>query len=294
VNVNDDVRRKQLTGFKVNGTTALYGIIGKPVAHSLSPAMQTCALQHAGLNAVYLAFPSEVAQLPDLLDAFALIGVKGFNVTAPFKEAIVTRLDELSPEAAWLGSVNTVKRTDRGWCGYSSDGIGLVRSLAASGIELTGRKVLLIGAGGSARSIALALIEQGCTELHITNRTVDKSTSIIARLRQSFPSLSLIVGHRSGERFDIMINATTVGLQSDDCPVSDIEIAACRYIVDIIYHPFETPLLRKARKYGIPAENGLGMLLYQGVVSFEIWTEREAPVMVMREALLTAIGGGTP
>jgi len=283
-----------LTSLKIDGKTILYGIIGQSLAHSFSPAMQTRAMQEAGLNAVYLPFPIDQQKLPRLLEAFELIGLRGFNVTLPYKEAIVPWLDGLSGAAAVLQSVNTVKRTPQGWVGYSTDGPGLVQALRESGITLTNRRVLLAGAGGAARAIAYALAEQKVAVLDLLNRTLSKAQVLVALLAPLFPELSLQAGPRSGTDYDLLINATSVGMDGESCPVADDLLQHCRFVLDIIYQPSETPLLSKARQYGLGAENGLGMLLHQGAIAFEIWLEKPAPISSMRESLINALTAANP
>ncbi|MCP4755986.1 MAG: shikimate dehydrogenase [Proteobacteria bacterium] len=277
------------TGIIINGETKLYGIIGNPVSHSFSPEMQTLAFQHVGLNAIYVPFPIQDKSIPHLLKAFSITGVRGFNVTVPFKEIIIPYLDELSSEAKILGSVNTVIGTSEGWKGYSTDGSGFVRSLSESGIAVSGKDVMLVGAGGAARSIALSLCLGGIRRLHILNRTVSKAEKLADTILRAAPNVQVRIGSDSTEPYDILINSTSVGMHGHSCPVSDDLIRKCGLIVDIIYNPPQTSLLKKAVQNGIPQENGLGMLLYQGVEAFEIWTGKKAPIEVMKTSLSNSV-----
>ena len=272
----------------VNGRTKLYGIVGNPVDHSFSPLMHSVAFQKIGYNAVYLPFPIEENRLGRLLEAFRLIGVLGFNVTIPFKEKIVPYLDRLSPAANTLQSVNTVVRVDDLWVGDSTDGSGFVRSLEETNVEITDQSVLLIGAGGSARAIAYALAEKKIKRLQIVNRTKEKAEAMKNMLGSSYPRIQVNISQEIRESFDILINCTSVGTKEGASPVSEEEMCRCRQIIDIIYNPLQTTLLKKAGKKGLSWQNGLGMLLYQGVEAFEIWTGRHAPVDTMKNILFNS------
>jgi len=277
-----------LAGISINGKTRLYGIIGNPVNHSFSPHMHSLAFQEIGFNAVYLPFPTHEERLPRMLDAFGLIGVKGFNVTHPFKEKIIPLLNDLADEAATLQSVNTVKLTAKGWKGYSTDGSGFIRSLAAASVLLRGKKVCIIGAGGAARAVALSLLKEGISELNICNRTRSRAEKL-AGLLEPFSADAIVNVVDAVIPCDILINATSVGMETNATPVPKETLPGCGLVIDIIYHPSQTPLLKHAAEQAIPFMNGLDMLLYQGVEAFEIWTGRPAPVVTMRQSLVSSI-----
>jgi len=278
-----------LVQFSIDGKTKIYGIIGQPVSHSFSPGMHTQAFQQLGLNAVYLPFPLQENQLPQLFNAFSLTGVQGFNVTVPYKEKIIPYLDQVSKEAQLLGSVNTVMRTAEGWWGTSTDGAGFVRSLQEEKFVIPKAKVLLLGAGGSAKAVALALVEAGIHSLHIMNRTAAKAQLLTDLCRQENPALETSVNPAVIEAYDLLVNCTSIGMEDASCPASDELIQKSRFIIDIIYNPVKTTLLHKAEKFNIAHCNGLGMLLHQGVAAFEIWTKQRAPVEVMKKSLLHSL-----
>lgn len=277
-----------MAGIIINGTTKLFGIVGNPVKHSFSPGMHSRAFQETGINAVYLPFPIHEKQLPRLLDAFDLTGVQGFNVTIPFKEKIVPFLDEILEEAAVLGSVNTVVRTDSGWKGYSTDGSGFIRSLEAADISLVRKKATIIGAGGAAKSIALSLVNSGISKLTIANRTSSKAKLLVQLLQQVSPGFPIDFSETIAP-CDLLINATSVGMEDNDSPVPREKLKDCGMVVDIIYNPAQTTLLKQAAELSIPFMNGLDMLLYQGVEAFEIWTGQPAPVDAMRHSLISSL-----
>ncbi len=244
--------KEALTAISINGKTAIYGIIGNPVSHSFSPDMHTHAFQNLGINSVYLPFPIEEDNLPFLLDAFRITGLKGFNVTVPFKEKIIPYLDVVSKEADILGSVNTVIFGSSGWKGYSTDGSGFIRSIQESGYDVSGKKVLLVGAGGSAKAVSLSLVQNQISSIHIINRTAKKAEKLGKILLKENSQLEVKVNPDSDEKYDLLVNSTSVGMQKKECPVSDTVIQNCRRAVDIIYNPPITPLLQKAIQNGIP------------------------------------------
>lgn len=274
----------------INGKTRAYGIIGNPVSHSFSPKMHSSAFAAVGFNGVYLPFPIEEKDLPRLLDAFALLQVQGFNVTVPYKEKIIPYLDDLTDEARTLGSVNTVWRDQGRWKGHSTDGPGLVRGLLVRGWELEGKRVQLLGAGGSGKAAAFSLLKAGVAYLQISNRTQEKAQALADQLAGIFGPKRVGVGLEG--RFDLLVNATSLGLSSDESPLEAAQLPRFGRIYDLIYNPPETRLLKEAKALGLETENGLSMLLYQGVEAFELWTGKKAPVQVMQEALWSQLRGG--
>ena len=274
-----------MTGISINGNTALYGVIGNPVKHSFSPRMHTLAFQELEINAVYMPFLIEEQHLPQLLNAFEITGVQGFNITLPFKQKIIPYLDALSEEAELLQSVNTVARIENGWKGYSTDGSGFIRSLSASDMDLSGRSIAILGAGGAARAIAISLVMVGISNITLLNRTRSKAEQLAGLLYQIAPDANIKTSVSPGNPIEIIINATSVGMDGKSCPVADDLISKSHLVVDIIYNPPKTPLLQKAASFGISCVNGIDMLLYQGIEAFEIWTGQSAPVNIMRQSL---------
>lgn len=251
--------------------------------------MHSVAFQNIGHNAVYLPFQILPEQLPKLLPSFEILGVKGFNVTVPYKEKIIEYLDWLSPQAKFLGSVNTVIFENGLWKGYTTDGNGFVRSLEAEGENLKGKSVVLVGAGGSAKSIAVALLEKEIASLTIINRTEKKANQLVRLLKQLNEKIDIHSTLIDTAPLDILINSTSVGMEDSCVPVKAELIKKSDFIVDIIYNPPETVLLKNARSMGKKTLNGLGMLLYQGVEAFEIWTEKSAPINVMKKSLIDSL-----
>ncbi len=267
----------------INGTTKLYGILGNPVSHSLSPLMHNAAFAALGVDAAYLPFPA-----PDIETAITgvrALGVQGASVTIPHKEKVMPLLDGIDPVARKIGAVNTVLRKGDALAGFNTDWQGATRALEEK-ISLKGRKVVILGAGGSARAIGFGMQEREA-EFVLASRTESRGRALADVL--SCPWISL--NESDGLSGDILINATSVGMQPavENSPVPAIILPQFKVVMDIVYAPLKTRLLHEAEDAGCKIINGLEMLLYQGVAQFEMWTGKSAPVDVMRNALLHAI-----
>jgi shikimate dehydrogenase len=263
-----------------DGAAEVYGIMGWPVSHSLSPAIHNRAFRELALNKVYVPFP--VQDVGAALDGFRATGVRGMSVTIPHKQAVIPFLDSIDPLAEKIGAVNTLLIKNGAIHGSNTDWLGANQALAGA-MELKGSRVLLLGAGGSARAIGFGLLEAGA-EVMIASRTPERGQALAADLDcQWFP-----LQEAGGITADAMVNATSVGMdpQVDEIPVAVESLAAYRVVMDIVYAPLETRLLREAAASGCQVINGLAMLLYQGAAQFEIWTGKPAPVEVMRQELL--------
>ena len=270
--------RKKL--MQLDGATKIYGIMGKPVSHSLSPAMHNAAFQAHGLNKVYVAF--EVTDVARALDGFRAIGVGGVSVTIPHKQAVIPHLDAIDPVAQKIGAVNTLLIEDTHIRGYNTDWIGANQALETI-VDLPASTVLVLGAGGSARAIGFGLQEKGATVI-LANRTLAKGQALARDLNCECYPLEEI----KDLKVDALVNATSVGMTPnvDATPVAKAFMKNVPAVMDIVYSPLETRLLREAKQVGCKTVNGTYMLLFQGVAQFELWTGRKAPVDVMRKILL--------
>ena len=268
---------------KVDGTTKIYGIMGMPVAHSLSPAMHNAAFQAQGLNKVYVAF--EVTDVARALDGFRALGVGGVSVTIPHKQAVIPYLDAIDPIAQKIGAVNTLLIEDTHIRGYNTDWIGANQALEMI-VDLPASTVLVLGAGGSARAIGFGLQEKGATVI-LANRTVAKGQTLARDLNCEFYPLE----DMKDLKVDALVNATSVGMTPnvDATPVANAFLKNIPAVMDIVYSPQETRLLREAKQVGCKTVDGTDMLLFQGVAQFELWTGRKAPVDVMREKLFSQL-----
>jgi shikimate dehydrogenase len=277
--------------------TKLYGIFGYPIGHSLSPLMHNTAFAHHGLDAVYLPFAVHPARLESAVKAIAALPIHGVNVTIPHKQAVMAWLDDLSPEARLIGAVNTIQLRGGRLYGYNTDGPGFLRSLAEAGSQVKDRTVILLGAGGAARAIAVQLCLAGIRRLYLANRTPTRTEELAAFLKQSIPhaDISVITMGESSlathlPHTDIVVNATSIGMHDHDPMILPVTELGPRHLVcDIVYRPLHTRLLRAAQRQGARTVDGLGMLLHQGAQAFEIWTAHAFPISLIRERLLLAL-----
>jgi shikimate dehydrogenase len=277
----------------ISGKTALYGVIGDPIEHTLSPAMQNAAFQARGLDSVFLAFKIAAADVENTLRGMRGLGIHGLNVTMPYKNTVIPYLDEVDETARLLGSVNTILNEGGKLRGFSTDGVGAHRALEENGTALTGKKLVLLGAGGSAKAIAFTLAKE-IKELVLLNRTPGKTDALAQTINQKYhkkirvDTLSLRSIQESLQDADLVINATSVGMNPHQAE-SLIKPALMKpglTVMDIVYNPLETKLAKEAKAAGAKVVSGLEMLVYQGAASFEIWTGKPAPVEVMRRAAL--------
>lgn len=266
-----------------NGATQVYGIMGRPVAHSLSPAMHNAAFQKLGLNKVYVPFA--VDNVARAMDGFRALGIRGVSVTIPHKQAVIEYLDAIDPVAERIGAVNTLVIDQGSIQGLNTDWIGANRALAQA-MTIKDKKVLILGAGGSARAIGFGLLEEGAA-IALASRTPAKGQALAAQLQCQWHPLDAVQDLRA----DALINATSVGMAplADASPVPPVALRNFPVVMDIVYAPLETRLLAEAKAAGCAVVDGLAMLLYQGVAQFEIWTGRKAPVTLMRNSLLRCL-----
>jgi shikimate dehydrogenase len=264
---------------RIDGRTEIYGIIGLPVAHSLSPAMHNRAFEVLALNKIYVPFA--VTDLAAALQGLKSLKVRGVSVTIPYKEEIVPYLDSIDPMAARIGAVNTLVLESGQVHGLNTDWLGANRALAQV-MALPGSRILLLGAGGSARAIGFGLKEAGAQVL-LASRTPERGRRLAEELGCEWYDLK----HLDGIRADALVNATSVGMtpKAEDSPVAGLDLAAFRVVMDIVYAPLLTRLLREAAAAGCQVIDGLEMLLFQGASQFEIWTGQVAPLSEMRQAL---------
>lgn len=279
--------------------TKKLGIIGFPIGHSISPRFQQAALHALGIDASYQAWEVAPDQIAQFVQGLRDPDVLGINVTVPHKEAVIPHLDEVDDWATSAGAVNTIVNRGGRLTGHNTDGSGFLRALHdVSNFEPQGRRVLVIGAGGAARGVVLALIRQGVGRLTIANRTLERAERL-SRMAQengldaqaialAGPALVAAAGEA-----DLIVNSTTVGMShgpdESGSPLSWDQIPPTALVNDLVYNPLETPLLTAAAWAGASTLGGIHMLVYQGAASFEMWTGREAPVKVMLQAATQAM-----
>jgi shikimate dehydrogenase len=262
----------------------VYGLIGNPVGHSVSPPMHEAAYEELGIDARYVTFEPSPDALGTAIDGASALGIRGLNVTIPFKEDVLPLVDP-DPLAERIGAVNTIDFEGEP-TGHNTDAAGVTRAFEHHGVSLSGTAVV-VGAGGAGRAAAFALADAG-VDVRIANRTVPRAE----RLADEVPNATAH-GLEGLESLladaDLLVNATSVGMESDETPVPEAALHAGLAVLDAVYKPLETRLLREAAEAGATTIDGAWMLLYQGVEAFERWTGRDAPVDVMNNALRASL-----
>jgi shikimate dehydrogenase len=267
----------------MNQHTDIYGVIGHPLTHSLSPTMQNAAFLEKGLNAIYLAF--ETRSLEDALKGIRALGIKGMSVTIPHKSSVIPLLDQVDDLAKRIGAVNTIVNDQGRLIGYNTDALGALKALEEK-TEVFGKTCLILGAGGAARAIGYILKEHG-VDLTLTNRSHARGKELADLLECPFIPLEKATDVQG----DLLIQTTSVGMYPHDKEsiVHSDALNPGTIVMDIVYNPIETKLLSIARDRGCVTVNGLGMFIRQGAEQFRLWTGLEAPLETMRSAVEKAL-----
>jgi shikimate dehydrogenase len=270
----------------ISGSTRLAAVIGDPVRHSLSPAIHNAAFRACGLDWVFVALPVAAGDVNRALDGMRAFGIDGLSVTMPHKQAVAAAVDELDADAAALDAVNCVWRKDDRLGGANTDGPGFVASLADAGFSPAGRRCVVLGAGGAARAVVLALGRAGAAEVTVVNRTPERAEAAAALVGD----IGRVASVEAVEEADLIVNATSVGMGTTDpgqgqLPLPGALVRPDLVVADLVVHPLDTPLLRHARSVGATSVDGAGMLVHQAALAFERWTGAPAPVDVMLGAV---------
>lgn len=282
---------------QITGKTRLLGLIGSPVGHSGSPAMHNYGFELLGLDYAYLAFEIPMEQAGDAIRAAKTFRMKGLNVTMPLKQAVMAHLDELTPAVKLIGACNTIVNEEDRWVGYNTDGIGYVLSLRDRGIDVAGKNVVVLGAGGAGTAISVQCALSGASSVCIFNRrsaTFERAEETARAIMEIVPACRMEVcdledrALLQGKIGDchILANATNVGMAPHEnaCILEDLGLLRPGMVVtDAVYNPRETVLLKQAKKRGCITVDGKAMLLWQGVEAFRLFTGREMPVEEIRQ-----------
>lgn len=274
----------------ITGTTRLLGVIGYPIKHSLSPVMHNAAIAQLGVDYAYMPFSVAPEELKTAIDGLDAIGVEGFNVTIPHKQAVIPLLVEVSAIARAVGAVNTVYRTATGWGGTNTDVAGFLAPLSTQ-TGWNGSMAIVLGNGGAARAVVAGCIELGCTQIGVVGRDRAKLNQFLANWLPSnrmvsvyeWSELSTLLPHAQ-----LVVNTTPIGMHPHTAPMSAVQLGLLptnAIVYDLIYTPRPTLLLHHAQEQGLVAIDGLEMLIYQGAAALEQWLQRSAPIEVMRRAL---------
>lgn len=287
-------------GFRrlIDTATKIVGLIGNPLIHSLSPIMQNLTLYRMGLNYVYLPFEVEPHQLDNVLKAVRVLDIRGLNVTIPFKQSVIPRLDALSDEAQACGAVNVIKNEKGILTGYNTDGKGFMASLNEQDIAVKGRAVF-IGAGGATRAVACALAAGGIDHIDFMDINKERAVEMAQWLKERQCSsdgcqMEKAAFARLSRDADFIINASPVGMypKIDSCPVDNLsDVPKTCVICDLIYNPCPTRFLRLGEELGLRTVSGLSMFVHQGALTLQIWTGLKPPLEYMKEVTLNALKG---
>lgn len=279
----------------------LFGIFGHPLSHTLSPVMQEAGFEKIGLKAFYSAFDLEPQAFRKTCRALSSLILDGFNVTVPYKQTVMPHLDHLSSEAKAVGAVNTVYKKSGRWTGTNTDVYGFGTSLTKDGkFHPRGKSAVVFGAGGAARAVLYALAEKRICSISIVNRNSSRAEKLVQEFGKRFPrtKFSAVKNAEDVKEIlvcaDLAVNATSLGLNAKDPQVIAEKLIPradrkAKLFFDLIYHAAETPFMKAAKKKGHRVLGGKGMLLFQGVKAFELWTGKKAPEAEMRKALDAAI-----
>ena len=283
---------------RIKGSTRVFCVLGHPVSHSRSPAMQNAALAAMGIDGVYVAFDVEPGSLDEAVHGLRALGVGGVNCTVPHKEAVVELCDSLDDEAALLGAVNTLVFADGKITGYNTDGYGFLADLRSEGWTGEGQTALVLGAGGASRAVAASLAGI-CRRVVIANRTTARAQALAEEMNRKLGKTDLDaigftaedLGRCAGEA-DLIVNTTTLGMSphTDEMPpLPPGSFREGQWVYDLIYNPLETRLLRTARAAGARGAHGAGMLAHQGARALELWTGQKAPAELMKQTVLSTL-----
>lgn len=279
---------------RIQGTTRLIGLVGYPVKHSKSPHMHNFAFEALGLDYVYMAFEVQEGFIKEGLDAIRILNVEGCNITMPHKKKVLEFLDDISEDAKIIGSVNTVKNVNGKLTGYNTDGRGFVKALEENGVDIKGKKIVLVGAGGASKAVAIQLAFEGTGEIVMFNRTLSTAKEITDNINQNIPNckaraleMNETILRKEIKDAAVLVNCTSLGMKAtiDQSIISSSDaFHKDLFVADIIYDPNKTKLLKIAEEAGCKYMNGLMMLVYQGAIAFKIWTGQDMPVdLIKRE-----------
>lgn len=278
----------------IDSQTRVYGIIGNPVGHSLSPLMHNLAFQKLNINAVYTAFP--VTDVKAAIDGIRALNIAGLSVTIPHKTSVIDHLDSIDPIAEKMDAVNTIINENGQLKGYNTDGIGAYKAVLERIPSLDNKNVFIIGNGGTAKAIAYTLLEKAkLNELILLGRNENRLAEFVSHLNEkiNFKNISAIINSENEKieealnRSQVIINTTPVGMSPDDegIPIPEVFITNKHIVFDAVYKPLETRLLKAAKDRGAITIDGLEMLINQGIAQFEIWTSQKAPKEAMSEVI---------
>ena len=271
---------------EINGKTSITGIFGYPIEHTFSPVMHNAAFSNLGLNYCYIPFLVSPEHLKDAVQSIRALNMRGVNVTIPHKQSVMPMLDEIKEEAAFIGAVNTIVNNKGKLSGDNTDGRGFMKSLDEKGIPLDGKYVLINGAGGASRAVSYYLCKEA-KNVSLYGRSPEKVERLVNDLKILYSNVTSARSIHNIEEYDMIINATPLGMKNDDpLPFDTSLLRSTQTVCDLIYT--KTRFIEKAAQQGCTVIDGMGMLLWQGALSFELWTGKKPDIHVMRKVLQEA------
>lgn len=277
-----NINRKEINKMNINYNTQIYCLIGHPISKTLSPIIHNNFYRLINENNIYLAFDVKEKYLSTIVEAIKILDIKGFNITIPYKTTVINYLDEISEEAKLIGAVNTVKNVDGKLVGYNTDGMGFIKSLELNNIDVKGKNILVLGAGGGAKAIGTSLALAEVNSIFISNRTLGKAKKLSEKLKYQFPKVSIDYGGLDLKKIDkkkihMIINCTSIGMYPniDKSPIDLDGFSKDLVVYDIVYKPINTKLLKLAQDKGYKTMDGLTMLIFQGLYSQQIWLDNK-------------------
>lgn len=275
----------------ITSKTKIYGLLGYPVKHSFSPLIHNPAFEAKGIDACYLCFETKPENIKEAIEGIRALNIQGVNLTIPHKETCLSYLDEIEKTAKLIGAVNTIVHRENKLIGYNTDGEGFIKALKEDlNFDLKDKTIFLFGAGGAGKAVGISLAKHGVKQIFIVDKNKKKARALAENIEENFSRTAIELTHSHNQKAiknaDLLVNATPIGMNpSDNLIINPVYFPKQLAIFDLIYNPAETKLLKAARKKGLKANNGLGMLIQQAALSFELWTDEQAPIEVMRKAV---------
>ena len=281
----------------MNADFKTYCIIGDPIDHSLSPAIHNAAFNTLGLNCSYIALRVQEGQLKNSIDSLRAINIGGFNVTMPHKVKVLNYVDRCDQTVQLVGAANTVNNEEGKFCAYNTDVAGFIRPLRERKISFNGIEVLILGAGGAARAVVVALSgERGIANINIFNRNTDRSTNLAKLVKKLGLKASIVSNdyiQKIASKSDLIINTTPLGMSNEESLINSVSISKESIVYDIVYKPINTKLIVNAKTAGAQVVYGYEMLLEQATASFKIWLKMDPPIDSMKKVLFGMFGEPT-
>ena len=271
--------------------TKIYGLLGYPIKHSFSPLIHNAAFEAEKIDACYLCFETKPEDIKQAIEGIRALNIQGVNLTIPHKEICLSYLDEIDKNAEFIGAVNTIVRKENKLIGYNTDGEGFIKALKEDlDFDSKDKTIFLFGAGGAGKAIGMSLAKYGAKQIFIVDKNKKKARALAENIKENFPNTIAELTHSHNQEAikasHLLVNATPIGMNpNDNLMINPVYFPQQLNIFDLIYNPRETKLLRIAKKKGLKAVNGLGMLIHQATLSFELWTGEKAPLAVMKEAV---------